>query len=229
MNARHIAPVLLSAALLAACAGGPPPADWQVAARDGLERFGYAWLSGETRTAEAPLDSARNAVASTGRLDLAARVELSRCGYLTAGLAFDCAALNADSRAHATATDQAYARFLQGDWAGLDLNQLEARYRPLLQATDAAGRNRAAYAIDDPTSRLIAAALLFKRNEATPELITTAIDTASAQGWRRPLLAWLGITKQRAEHAGDANASAYYQQRITLVERAVAGRIGAKP
>lgn len=215
---------LLAAVLLTGCAGGPPPADWQIAARDGLERFGYAWLSGETHTPEAPLASARKAVASTGRLDLAIRLELGRCGYLTAGLVFDCAAPAVESQAQPQ--DQAYARFLQGDWQGPGqlASQLEPRYRPLLQAGDAAQRNAAARAISDPTSRLIAAAVLFKRSEATPELIATAIDTASAQGWRRPLLAWLGIAKRRAEQAGDSRAAAHYQQRIKLVEGSAAGK-----
>jgi len=235
MNAHRQAPIRVPAlaavtvALLSACAGGPPPADWQIAGHTGLARFGQAWLSGETRSAEVPMASARQSIASTGRLDLAARLELARCGYLTAGLVFECAALTSEIRTQATADDQAYARFLQGDWSGLEAHHLEARYRPLLQAKDAAGRNDAAHAIADPVSQLIAAALLLRRNEATPALITTAIDTASAQGWRRPLLAWLGIAKQRAEQAGDTRARAHYQQRISLIESSTEKSANARP
>jgi hypothetical protein len=45
------------------------------------------------------------------------------------------------------------------------------------------------------------------------------VDTASAQGWRRPLLAWLGLQHQRALQAGDAEAAAGLQRRIDLVMR----------
>jgi hypothetical protein len=43
------------------------------------------------------------------------------------------------------------------------------------------------------------------------------VDTASAQGWRRPLLAWLGLQQQRAQQAGDAEAVARLARRIALV------------
>ena len=44
-----------------------------------------------------------------------------------------------------------------------------------------------------------------------------AIDTASAQGWRRPLLMWLGVAQQRAQAAGNAAEAARLQRRIDLV------------
>jgi hypothetical protein len=43
------------------------------------------------------------------------------------------------------------------------------------------------------------------------------VDTASARGWRRPLLAWLKVQQQRAQAAGDAEAAASLQRRIDLV------------
>jgi len=43
-----------------------------------------------------------------------------------------------------------------------------------------------------------------------------AIDTASDQGWRRPLLAWLGVQAQRAEAAGDAQEEQRIRRRIAL-------------
>jgi threonine synthase len=72
-------------------------------------------------------------------------------------------------------------------------------------------------AADEPLSRLIASGVQFKSGKATPETIATAIDISSAQGWRRPLLAWLGVQEKRAEAAGDAAALERIRRRIALV------------
>ena len=69
-----------------------------------------------------------------------------------------------------------------------------------------------------PLSRLVAAAVLLRRGDATPASLQTAVDTASAQGWRRPLLAWLGVQALRAEQAGAADEAARLRRRIALVE-----------
>ena len=49
-----------------------------------------------------------------------------------------------------------------------------------------------------------------------PAGIVLAVDTASTQGWRRPLLAWLGVQAQRAEAAGDTAAQAAIERRRKL-------------
>ena len=77
--------------------------------------------------------------------------------------------------------------------------------------------------VADPLTRLVAAGVLMQTNRADPNTIAAAIDTASAQGWRRPLLAWLGVQAQRAEAAGDAVEVARIWRRI-----AVAGEGAAK-
>jgi hypothetical protein len=61
--------------------------------------------------------------------------------------------------------------------------------------------------------------VLLQRELLTPADIALAADTASNQGWRRPLLAWLGVQLKRAQIAGDASA-AVLQQRIDLVMQA---------
>jgi len=46
-----------------------------------------------------------------------------------------------------------------------------------------------------------------------------ATETASTQGWRRPLLAWLLLQAQRAEQAGDTQAASKLRRRIAVVEQ----------
>jgi hypothetical protein len=87
-----------------------------------------------------------------------------------------------------------------------------------LAAGAAPAATAAVQAIDDPLSRLIAVAVLLRAGQASPATIELASDTASAQGWRRPLLAWLKVQALRAQQGGDAAALQALQRRIALVE-----------
>ncbi len=49
-------------------------------------------------------------------------------------------------------------------------------------------------------------------------MIALAADTASAQGWRRPLLAWLGVQALRAERAGAMEEAARLRRRMKTAE-----------
>jgi hypothetical protein len=43
------------------------------------------------------------------------------------------------------------------------------------------------------------------------------VDNASAQGWRRPLLAWLKVQQARAQAGGAMDEVARLQRRIELL------------
>ena len=45
-----------------------------------------------------------------------------------------------------------------------------------------------------------------------------AVERASAQGWRRPLLAWLQVAQARAEAGGASDEVARLQRRIDLLQ-----------
>jgi hypothetical protein len=89
---------------------------------------------------------------------------------------------------------------------------LPQRYRHLATAD---GRSLAA--IESPLSRLIAAGVLLQQGTLSAEDVDLAVDTASAQGWRRPLLAWLGLQAILADKRGDAAAARQARWRIELV------------
>jgi hypothetical protein len=67
-------------------------------------------------------------------------------------------------------------------------------------------------------SRLVAAGVLLQGKRASPAVLSEAVKTASAQGWRRPLLAWLGVQAMRAEQAGDSEESQRLRRKMSLVE-----------
>ena len=66
-------------------------------------------------------------------------------------------------------------------------------------------------------SRLVAAGVFLKNGSIDPAGISAAVDVASAQGWRRPLLAWLGVQEKRAAAAGDSETAARIRRRIELI------------
>jgi len=201
--------ILLVALLtLAGCASKPQPPSWQPNARDALTGFTDAWLHGDTPAADADFARARRETASTGRFDRVAQAELVRCGVQAAALEFECAGFAAIAQ-DATPAQRAYADYLAGRWDGLDAGRLPEQHRPVLAGGALAG-------VTDPLARLVAAGARFKAGRITPADIETAVQTASDQGWRRPLLAWLGVQEQRAQAAGDAQAVARIRKRIAL-------------
>jgi hypothetical protein len=193
---------------LCACASKPQPPAWQPDAKSSLDGYTAAWLEGDSLAADAEFARARRATASTGRFDLVAQAELVRCAARVAALVYDCpgyAALAGD----ATPAQRAYAAYLDGRWQGLDGSLLPEQHRAVLVGGDLA-------AVADPLARLAAAGAQLKAGRITPAGIATAVDTASSQGWRRPLLAWLGVQEQRALAAGDSAAAEQIRRRRAL-------------
>ncbi|MDP3349232.1 MAG: hypothetical protein Q8S92_09575 [Hydrogenophaga sp.] len=213
MNARTFVAVWAVMAL-AACSSNPPPPQWPAEAKGSSERATEAWLSGDSRIEAAEFNRARAEVARTGQVALVARLELLRCATRVASLVVEpCTGFDVLAQDAAPA-EQAYARYLAGTAQAADAALLPEVHRSLVgNSTPAA----ALVAIKDPLSQLVAAGVLFRSGRATPGVIAQAVDTASARGWRRPLLAWLQVQQERAKAAGDANAAAAVQRRIDLV------------
>lgn len=97
---------------------------------------------------------------------------------------------------------------------------------PGLSASGAGSRTPApgatqAFAADrlptEPLARLVAAAALLQARQLDASGIAAAVDAASAQGWRKPLLAWLGVQQQVAAQAGQSALAQEAQRRIQLL------------
>ena len=212
-------PPAISLALLGACASHPPPPDWQLNAKTASERSLTAYLSGDARVEAQELQRARSEIARTGRADLLARIELAHCAAQVASLVFQpCAAFEA-VRADVPAAERAYADYLGVRLRPQDIGLLPEPQRAVAMGAPSDAANVAALrAIPDPLSRLVAAGVLFKSGRADPQVIAIAIDTASSQGWRRPLLAWLGVQLRRVELAGASDESQRLRRRIEIVQ-----------
>ena len=129
---------------------------------------------------------------------------------------WDCPRFEA-LRTDAAGPERAYAAYL----AGQTLDPMQAALLPPAQQALALATTDAAAAahvlqLSDPLARLVAAGVLLRRSQASPAVVQAAVDTASQLGWRRPLLAWLGVQRQRAAGAGDSAEAARLQRRIDL-------------
>jgi hypothetical protein len=202
---------------LAACSSTPPPANWKMNAASQLEHAQQSWLEGDSKSAEWAMAQARKDISQSGRINVLATAELAACAPHIASLDFSpCSAFD-KLAADASAQDIAYARFLAGDWAGLDIKLLPQHYASLVSAKDDVSANRAAIEIKAPLPRLIAAGVLFRSTRADAATLSVAVETAAERGWRRPLLAWLEVQKARAQASADSAAVSQLQRRIDLV------------
>jgi hypothetical protein len=209
-----IVPGVLLALLVSACASKPAPPAWKANAHGALEAFSDAYLKGDTEIAETEFARARSETASTGKPELVAHAQLHRCATRVASLEFDqCPGFVALAQ-DATAAQRVYAAYLDGRWQGLDAALLPPQHRAVLASgSDPKG---VLATIQDPLSRLVAAGVLMQNGRIVPADIALATETASEQGWRRPLLMWLGVNLKRAKAAGDEAEAARIERRIAL-------------
>ena len=209
----RIVPVLLML-LLVACGSKPKAPDWQLEAHSSLERYVKAFMAADARVESSEFARAREQLARTGDADLVARAELTRCALRVASLVFEpCVGFDA-LRPDAPVAERAYGDYLAGKSLPADAGLLPPAHRAVAAASADAS---AVQAIDDPLARLVAAGVLFETGRASPQVMQLAVDTASEQGWRRPLLAWLGAQAGRAELAGATQEAQRLQRRIALV------------
>lgn len=213
----RLAAALCAAALLGGCASGKKAPDWAINEQGAAERATDAYLSGNSRVADAEWRRARDEVARTARPDLLARLELARCAAQVAALdAAPCSGFDAVAQ-DAAADEQAYARYLRGNLAAGDvalLPKAQQAVAPLAPEQAAA----VLAAIEDPLSRLVAAGVLAVRGPVPMAVVTQAVDTASAQGWRRAVMAWLINQQRLAQELGDPALAAQVQRRLDLLQ-----------
>jgi len=137
VSARRVAAASV-AALLAACADHPPPPEWQMNAKASLDLAVAAYFAGDARAEAQETALARDAVTSTGKPTLVARMELVRCAARTASLvvepcaAYEAVALDADG------AERAYAHYLAGRADAAEIAQLPAQHRAAASARNAA-------------------------------------------------------------------------------------------
>ncbi len=201
----------LLALLAVGCTGGAARLPvWTFEAKAAVDRAAVAYLEGNTRVEAAEMARARSEIGRSGRPDLLANAELAQCATRVASLVFEPCAGFERLRADSTPAQRAYAGHLLG--------QATAEEVPLLPEAQrgVASGSTVPEAGADALSQLVAAGVLMRGNRANPATVGLAVEVASSQGWRRPLLAWLGVQRQLALDAGDTGEAARIERRIAV-------------
>lgn len=213
--------VLLAAILfLGGCASAPPVPDWQLNARNAVEKATRAEMQGLRRVADVEWRRAVEETRRTADPMQVARVGLVQCAVQQASLFFgDCGLWRAWA-ADASLIDQAYGRYLSGTPELNDIPLLPAVHQSiarLMLADTVQPRRQALLNISDPLSRLVAAGGLFRVGLLDLDGVSVAVDTASEMGWHRPLASWLALQAQEAHQQGHDDLALRAQRRLELL------------
>jgi hypothetical protein len=200
---------------------GPKPMTWIAAGYQQMENYKTDFLTGRAPiVTEMHFKKAVEEIKKSGDLDLLGKVWLTRMALQAAVLGEpeegDYPRIEATQSVPA---NRNFYLFLKGDAAAAG-ELLPAHYRsflPALRAGNATETGIAVAKIDDPLSRLIAAGLTVRRHVENEALLLTAVETASRNGWKRALLAWLKRLGAFYEASGDAAKAAAVRQRIDLI------------
>lgn len=205
---------------LAACGNKPPAPDWALNAESATDRAVQAYLRADQRVQAVEWGKARSEVERTASPQLLARVVLVRCAAQQASLDWDDCVDFAPLAVDALPPEQAYARYLQGlPLSAQEVIQLPEAQQPVARALQAhADPLQAVQAVQAPLSRLLAAAVVLRARGPSDALLAEAVETASAQGWRRPLLAWLLLSVKQAQQAGDAERVKALERRLRVLQ-----------
>ena len=223
-------PLAVTLALaLAGCANQPKTPEWQLNASSGLDRVRDAYFTGDARGAADEFALVRREIARTGRPALLARAELVRCALRTASLVVEACAGFESLRADADPAERAYAEYLQGRAGADQASLLPEAHGPLARPGTAASDLAALDRMAEPLSRLVGASVLLQTGRGTREVVQRAVDAASAQGWPRPLRAWLQVQLHQAQAAGDAAEAERIGRRLALLSADLATAAGAAP
>ena len=200
----RIAAVVTGLLGAAACSSRPPAPDWALEAQSASERAVKAYLQGDTRVAEAEWRKAFAQVSATGQPSQMARLALLQCAAQVAALEFtDCPHYQRYA-AGAQPAEQAYARYLQVQHTAQDVALLPKAQQDMARQVLAGQAGQSAPAAEAALSQLTAAGVAVRAGHLELAGVQQAVQLASAQGWRRSVMAWLLLERRLHQAAGDA-------------------------
>lgn len=214
--------LLFPVLLLAGCGAKPAPV-WIAAGHKQLETFKQDFLTGrEPPITEIHFRKAVAEIKKGGDADLLGKAWLTRMALQVAVREeLEEGEYLKTEAAEAVPANRNFYRFLKGDAATVDVSLLPEPYRPFWMAFrsgDAAKAAVAIAAIEDPLPRLIAAGLAVSHRLENDAILQITVETASQNGWKRALFAWLERLQSSHEAAGDAAKASAIRARIDMMK-----------
>lgn len=215
--------LILFALLICACGTATTIPAWKDKAYMHLDDYKTSFLAGKEESTEPHFIKARREIAASNDLGLLTIAYLTKYALHTASLEnFDTSDFAKLYKLEPNPSDMAYCHLLKGNFTAVDMKVLPYRYAGVLKAALARDLTMAAReitAIDDPLSRLIACGVCVKYLPSDETILQTGISTASANGWRRPLWAYLNKLQEHYLETGDQNKSTAVKARLDLLKR----------
>lgn len=216
-------PFLIVVLLICACGGAGQIPVWKEKGYSQLDEYKNSFLTGSEESTEPHFLKATREIAAGNDLGLLTVAYLTKYALHTASLEpFDASEFAKLYRLEPHPADMAYCHFLKGNFSAVDPKELPARYAGVLKAAsrrDAATAGREIAAIDDPLSRLIACGVWTRYLFADEAILQIGIDTASANGWRRPLWAYLERLQSYYLENGDSAKANRVSERLKLLKK----------
>lgn len=202
------------------CGGNPSP-EWTRASFNQLESYKKNYLRGNVPLAELSFRKAIEEIKTSGDIRIMEKTYLTKYAVQIASLeTFDDSEYLRLAGVRQRLEYLNYYYFLKGSFAEVDLRELPVQYVRVFKASRDGNQreiDQEVSAIDDPLSRLVAAGLMVQKDQNSEFILSIAIQTASAQGWKKPLLAYLKKLHLYYNAKGDPKKSASIQQHIELI------------
>lgn len=215
--------IFLTALMIASCASTADVPAWKDKAWRYLEDYKSLFLAGKEDAAEPHFVKATREMAAGNDVQLLMTAYLTKCALHAASLErFETTDFARAYRLEPNPANMAYCHFLKGNFSAVDLNVLPARYAGIVKAAtarDAVLAARELGAMDDPLSRLVACGVWVKYLPYDENILQTAIGTASANGWRRPLWAYLETLQAYYLERGDTGKAEAVKLRLDVIRK----------
>jgi hypothetical protein len=207
--------------LFSGCGGKPVP-EWENASFNQLESYKKDYLTGKTGIAELHFSKSIEEIKKSGDLKVMAMAYLTKYAINVAVLEdFDDRDYLQIEDAQHDPENKNFYNFLKGAFDQVDENLLPGEYRGFLKAFrhgKEGNMEREFAGIEDPLSKLIAAGLLARQHRCPEMILKAAADTASENGWKKALVAYLAELQFFYETKKEMGKAADVQKRIQLIK-----------
>ncbi|HET6460987.1 MAG TPA: hypothetical protein VFG29_09390 [Syntrophales bacterium] len=208
--------------LLLGCVSSKPAPDWTNASFNQLDNYKKSYLTGKGRIAEAYFNRAVDEIKSSGDLDILAKVYLTKYALHVAVLEpFDGSEYLKIDEVEPVGENGNFYNFLMGSFEKVDERLLPQQYAHFFKAFQGGNKDDIARGIsdmDNPLSKLVAVGLLVKKNMYDERDLKLAIDTASQNGWKKALLAYMGRLQIFYEKNNKPDKAAVVREKMKLIE-----------
>ncbi|PIP08967.1 MAG: hypothetical protein COX51_01380 [Syntrophobacteraceae bacterium CG23_combo_of_CG06-09_8_20_14_all_50_8] len=207
--------------LLTGCGASKPVPDWLNTSYNQLENYQKNYLSGTEKIAVVQFKGAINEIKKSGDLEILSKAYLIRMALQTATLenVNDDEYLKIDAL-QPSLPNRSFFAFLKGEINQVDDSLLPQHYRGFCKALRQSAGAESLQEIEkmeDPLSQLIALGIIVRLRQDNEDVLKKAIDVASAQGWKKPLLVYLDRLQSYYEGKKDTDKATGIQQRIKLI------------